>query len=205
MADPEKEKDASEGSKVGADLFMELMKDQNLMLMQLRKSMDALHDVNNELTEAIWSLDQHVVGQNTFLARQNYVDDKMLEIYQGDPDANPPVPGREPTVADRVKAIQEYEKQLEEDAQKALEEEDREKQQEEALQVAAPKAPIPLHPPKEAAPIISSKPPGKSRPPLPVVKLSSTGEEPKPAEEKQPAEKPEAEKPDENKTGEKEA
>lgn len=70
-----------------------------------------------ELQGSIDSLDEHVVGQNLMLARQNFVDDKLLEIWKGNPTATPPVEGREPTLADRAAALADWEARLEKEAE----------------------------------------------------------------------------------------
>lgn len=70
------------------------------------------------LQDSIDNLDLHVVGQNVMLARQEFIDDELFMVWKGNPDAAPPVPGREPTLADRAAAIEKYNKKLEEEAAK---------------------------------------------------------------------------------------
>jgi hypothetical protein len=167
--DPEKKLDP-------AALLLDLMKEQTIALVRLSDTIGRFHDAMedqtaaiDDLREDIGELGTNMIGVSVALGRGNFVEDRMLEIQIGKPDATPPLPGREPTPADRLKAVHEWEEKLVKDAKA---EEAAEKEQEKALAAAVPEkpkekpAPLALHAPKP--PIITSKPP---RPPLPVVEI----------------------------------
>ena len=157
QAQPEKKADT-------AALLIEIMKEQSLATMGLRKGLEDLKNAVLDADETLASLNTHLIGVSVSLERQMHVDDELLSIMVGDPKANPPVPGREPTMMDRLKIIQEYEDRLE---REAAEVEKAEQKRREAEEIA-----VPTKPESKEKPIITSSPPSMTRPhhPLPVVR-----------------------------------
>jgi hypothetical protein len=103
-----------------------------------------LMDRLGDLGEAVDELDTHIVGQNVMLARINFVFDRMVDIATGDEEkpelteGQEPEPGkvykkaRIPIFRDLSAILLDYDKELEEEAkrdseaeQKEIEEEDR--------------------------------------------------------------------------------
>jgi len=109
-----------------------------------------------DLQSSIDSLDEHVVGQNLMLARQNFVDDKLLDIWKGNPTATPPVEGREPTLADRAAALADWEARLEKEAE-----------EDDAAQEPSDEPELPED---DSPPMMSNGPRTKKLPPPPVMK-----------------------------------
>jgi len=157
----------AEEEKVKADaaaLLMSIMKEQSLATLGLRKALDENCEATLDVRDELVALNIHITGQNVMLARQTYVEDEMLSIMIGDPAATPPVPGREPTMIDRLKIIQEYEARLEKEAK---EESEQEKKQAEAEALAVPE--------QKEPPIITSGPASipRAHHPMPVVRPPS--------------------------------
>jgi len=133
-----------------------------------------------DLEEAVDRLDGHFVGMNVMLSRVNFVGDRMLSIYKGsaeepaDPNATPPVPatpavaGRAPSLADICDALDEFDKNLEEEAAAAVVDADAELQPGEFPD--EPEGAEQTQPPKHPM-IANTPPPGlKKLPPPPVMK-----------------------------------
>jgi len=156
--------DEDKAKSDAAALLMTIMKEQSLATLGLRKALDENCEATLDVRDELATLNVHITGQNVMLARQTYVEDEMLAILIGDPTATPPVPGREPTMIDRLKINQEYEARLEKEAK---EESEQEKKQAEAEALAVPE--------KKENPIITS---GAALPrahhPLPVVQRPPT-------------------------------
>lgn len=119
-----------------AALLMDLMKEQTMAMIELRKSIDALRaamvgtdeddglfDQFSELQSSVDSLDTHVIGQNVLLSRYSFAFDRLMEVEAGDADAQPPVAPRKPTFDDFVAALKQFDKKVEEEAAQEKEEE----------------------------------------------------------------------------------
>lgn len=139
---------------------------------------DGLMDTLSDLGEAVEELDTHVVGQNVMLARINFVFDKMVDIATGDEEqpelaeGAEPEPGkvykkpRIPIFRDLSAILLDYEKEMEEEAKREAEAD--QKEIEEAERASAP--PEPPAKPSMMTNGPSAKPPPrlKALPPLPV-------------------------------------
>lgn len=115
-----------------------------------------LMDQIGDLQEGIDDLTANVQANNALQARQAFIDDELERISLGEPDATPPVPGREPTLADRLAAKRRHEENL------AREEEQAEKEAQEAAREAE-------GPPAEPPPL--AKPPMLSNAPRPAPRF----------------------------------
>lgn len=118
------------------------------------------------LQDSIDQLDLHVVGQNVMLARQEFIDDELFVIWKGNPDATPPVPGREPTPADRMAALEKYNATLAAEAAKAPAPDDDEFDDEPDLPEKPPEKTMIANSPKPALSIMAGP---RKLPPPPVV------------------------------------
>ena len=134
-----------------------------------------LMDRLGDLGEAADELDTHLVGQNVMLARINFVFDRMVDIATGD-DEKPelaegvePEPGttykkpRVPIFRDLAAILLDYEKELEEEAKRESEAEEKELAAEEAATPPAKPSMLSNGPAAKAHPRL------KALPPLPVA------------------------------------
>jgi len=187
------EGDDQKGSNLGAEALMELFKEQTGATIELIKvtralsfqisgivpdeknpdGVEGLMDRIGGMEEAIHALDSRVIGLNLHVSRASYVGDKILAIFMGSPEADPPVEPRAPTVADIAQALKEHEKEEEEElalADKEAAEEEKTVAAQEAAEDAAEAAAESGEPPKPAMVANAASVPGfRSLPPLPVV------------------------------------
>lgn len=187
------EGDDQKGSKVGAEALMELFKEQTGATIELIKvtraltyqiagvvpdeknpdGVDGLMDRIGGMEEAIHALDARMIGLNLHISRASYIGDKLLEIFMGNAEADPPVAPRAPTLSDVAAALKEYEKEVEEEtalAEKEATEEEKALAAQEAAEDAAEAAAEAGEPPKPAMVANTASAPGfRSLPPLPVV------------------------------------
>lgn len=186
-------KDDQKGEGAGAEILLELFKEQTLHLAENTKALralklqitgippsdddddegvDGLMDRIGSLEESVSQLEVRMIGLNLHVSRASFIADHMLTIVTGDPTADPPVEPRAVTIQDVAEGLAEYEKKVQEEEAQAEEEEKAEREAEDkAAKEAEEKEKADAAPKKP--PMLSSgapKGPGlKSLPPLPVM------------------------------------
>lgn len=177
----------------GADVGVELIKELTLSNIELAKSLRGLtvtivgtaSDQENPeglaglmeqisaLGEAVSSLEERVIGFSLKGSIIEFVLDRLADIAQGNPEADPPIAARTVTWEDAANAKREYDAKLEEEAMRDAEAAAAEDAADAAAAAAEEEPAPPLKPPMignvPPAPKVAPMPGMTAPPPLPVA------------------------------------
>lgn len=186
-------KDDQKGDGGGAEILLELFKEQTLHLAENTKALkalklqitgipprdddddegvDGLMDRIGSLEECVAQLDARMIGLNLHVSRMSFIGDHLLMIVTGDPTADPPVEPRAVTIQDVAEGLAEYEKKIQEEEAQAEQEEKEEREAAEKAEKEAKEKAKEQEGPKKAPMLSSGAPKGpgfKVLPPLPVM------------------------------------